>query len=58
LLPFLVLKFATDFLNFVTTGFWPVIFPKSSSVDFIILASAPSRPKPILITTLTTLGPW
>ena len=57
LVPFLVLKLATDFLNFVTIGFCPVIFPRSSSVDFIILASAPSRPRPILITTLTSFGP-
>ena len=57
LVPFLVLKLATDFLNFVTVGFCPVILPKSSSVDFIILASAPSRPRPILITTLTSFGP-
>ena len=43
--PFLVLKFAIDFLNFVITGFCPVIFAKSSSHDFNIFESFPSKPK-------------
>ena len=34
--PFLVLKFEIDFLNFVTTGFCPVSKDKSFSHDFII----------------------
>ena len=47
---FLVLKFAIDFLNLVTTGFCPVIFAKSSSQDLSIFASFPSSPNPIFIT--------
>ena len=34
LVPFLVLKFDIDFLNFVITGFWPVNNDKSFSQDF------------------------
>ena len=55
--PFLVLKFATDFLNLVITGFCPVIFARSSSQDFKILLSLPSKPRPMFKTIFSILGP-
>ena len=55
--PLRVLKLATDFLNFVITGFWPVIFAKSSSHDFNILESFPSKPKPIFKIIFSIFGP-
>ena len=51
------LKFETDFLNFVITGFCPVILAKSSSQDFRILESLPSKPRPIFKTTFSIFGP-
>ena len=55
--PFLVLKLATDFLNFVITGFWPAIFAKSSSHDFNNFESFPSNPRPIFNIIFSIFGP-
>ena len=57
LVPFLVLKFEIDFLNLVVTGFCPVIFAKSSSHDFKILESFPSKPSPIFKIIFSIFGP-
>ena len=54
--PLRVLKFATDFLNFVVTGFCPVILAISSSHDFKILESVASKPSPIFKITFSILG--
>ena len=55
--PLRVLKFETDFLNLVVTGFCPVIFAKSSSQDYHIILNFPTNTKPKYITTFSILGP-
>ena len=55
-IPSLTLKFATDFLAFVTIGFCPEIVARSSRAASLALESSLASPNPILMTTFSSLG--
>ena len=55
-MPWRTLNCAIDFLALRTAAFWPVILPSSSAPVSTTLAFEVASPRPMLTTTLVTLG--